>query len=63
MLGPNESVHVVIHERAYLLIFGGQDELDEPGVIGKDGIAEPEGIILRVVRLRENWGENTGLSE
>jgi len=45
------------------LIFGGQDELDEPGVIGKDGIAEPEGIILRVIRLRENWGKNTGLSE
>ncbi len=63
MLGPNESVHVIIHERAYFLIFGGQDELYEPRMIGKEGIAEPENVIIWAVRLWENGDKDTGLSE
>jgi hypothetical protein len=52
MLGPNNSVHVIIQERAYILILGRQDELDEPGVIGEKGIADPVDKIIRAVRLR-----------
>ena len=52
MLGPDESVHVVIYEPAYLFIFGRQDKFDEPGVIGKESVAEPENIIIGAARLR-----------
>jgi hypothetical protein len=62
MLGPNESVYVIIQESAYFAIIGRQDELDEPGVIGKDGIAEPEDVIIRAALFRENGDENTRLS-
>jgi hypothetical protein len=63
MLGPNESVHVIVYERAYFLIFGRQDELDEPGVVGEEGITEPEYVIIWTACLRENGNEDTGLSE
>jgi len=47
-----------------LFIFGGQDELaDEPGVIGKGGVADPVDVIIRAALLRENGDDDTGLSE
>jgi hypothetical protein len=52
MLGPNESVHVIIQESANFVIFGRQYEFDKPGVIGKEGIAEPEDVIIRAALLR-----------
>ena len=52
MLCPDESVHIVIYEGPYLLIFGSQDEFDEPGVISKEGVAEPENVIIGAARLR-----------
>jgi hypothetical protein len=61
MLGPNNCVHVIIQERAYMLILGRQDVLDKPGVIDEKGIADPMDKIIRAVRLRENGNENTGL--
>lgn len=39
-----------------------QDEFDEPCVVGKDGIAEPEDVIVRAALLRKNGDEDTRLS-
>lgn len=61
MLHPNDSMHIIIKERAYILISRRQDELHEPGVIGKDGIADPVDKITWFVRLGENGDENARL--
>ena len=56
-------MYVIIQERAYFLIVGRQDELEEPGMRGYGPISEPVDVKTRLVRLRENGDDDTRLSE